>query len=376
MLKIIQLCSIIISILTFLVIIFKHKRNAYQKTLLLIYIFSLTSYSYLIYLIKTGFILEYPHLWNTGTPINYLHLAAFMLFTRSVVKDLKKPKKIDFILMLIPFLSLIALIPFYLMDVDFKTNHIRKMLDHKDAIFYATESLIPAYWNYIFQFGFGIIFSAIALYLILSVFKNDAKVHLKSLFIWLISVACLMLLGNFIGFVTLIFDSSTIDVHSLDAYIFALYIIIIFLYPFFEPRVMYGALIYMQKKTASAYEKKEEFTELELKQHKKQLMLFFNVEASYLKPDFRQDDLANYIGVSKNKLSQIIISTYNKKFNQLINEKRIEIVLEKFKNSEWLNYSLEGVGLEVGFKSRTTFIKAFKEKTNNTPSEYKKELRP
>ncbi|WP_081979148.1 helix-turn-helix domain-containing protein [Lacinutrix jangbogonensis] len=61
-------------------------------------------------------------------------------------------------------------------------------------------------------------------------------------------------------------------------------------------------------------------------------------------------------------------------FNQLINEKRIDVVLKKFSNLDWLNYSLEGVALEVGFKSRTTFIKAFKEKTGTTPSQYKKTI--
>jgi AraC-like DNA-binding protein len=372
MLKTIQICSVIISILTFLVILFKHRRNAYQKILLLTYIFSLTCYSYLIYLIKTGFILDYPNLWNTGSPLNFLHLAAFILFTRSIIKDLKKPKKLDFILMLLPLLSLVAMIPFYLMNVDFKINHIQKMLENKDAIFYATESLIPAYWNFIFQFGFGIIFSAIALYLILKVFKNKNKTHLKSVFIWLICVASLMLFGNLIGLITLIFDSSTIDTHSLDSYIFALYIIIIFLYPFFEPRVLYGALLDVQKKISPTSEKKQELSESELNQYEKQIKLFFDSEVSYLKSNFRQDDLANHLDVSKSKLTQIVITIYNKKFNQLINEKRIEVVLQKFKNHEWLNYSLEGVALEVGFKSRTTFIKAFKEKTSLTPSEYKK----
>ncbi|WP_394330735.1 helix-turn-helix domain-containing protein [Lacinutrix jangbogonensis] len=52
----------------------------------------------------------------------------------------------------------------------------------------------------------------------------------------------------------------------------------------------------------------------------------------------------------------------------------MDVVLKKFSNLDWLNYSLEGVALEVGFKSRTTFIKAFKEKTGTTPSQYKKTI--
>ena len=58
-------------------------------------------------------------------------------------------------------------------------------------------------------------------------------------------------------------------------------------------------------------------------------------------------------------------------FNQLLNEKRIEVALRNLENSKWEHLTLEGVALEVGFKSRTTFNKAFKTKTGCTPSKYK-----
>jgi len=196
----------------------------------------------------------------------------------------------------------------------------------------------------------------------------------RSEFIWLICVSSLMFLGNFIGTVSLLFDSATIDTHSLDSYLFALYIIIIFSYPFFEPRILYSALDDVKRKITRNQEKKETLTAYDLEHLKNRIDSFFDAEFSYLKPNFRQDDLANYLNISKNSLSQITTSLYNKNFNQLINEKRIEVVLKKFADSDWSNYSLEGVALEVGFKSRTTFIKAFKEKTGTTPSEYKKTI--
>jgi AraC-like DNA-binding protein len=318
--------------------------------------------------------IDYPHLWNTGAPTNYLHLATFMLFTRSIVKDLQFPKKLDFFLMSLPIVSFLTMLSFYLKDVTFKINHINYILENEDAIFYATESFIPAYWNYVFQFSFGILFSGIAVFLISKDIYRKEKGHLKSVVIWLVCVASLMFLGNLIGLTSLIFDSSSYDIHSLDAYIFGLYILIIFLYPFFEPKVLYGALLDVKKKIGTNSDIKQEFSDEELETYKTHMKSFFDLEDSYLKPDFRQNDLSSYLDISKSKLHQIILGIYGKKFNQLINEKRIEVVLEKFRNSDWLNFSLEGVSLEVGYKSRTTFIKAFKEKTGVTPSEYKKKL--
>ena len=98
---------------------------------------------------------------------------------------------------------------------------------------------------------------------------------------------------------------------------------------------------------------------------------FFTNETSFLNSDFRQQDLANAINLSRNNLSFIINKVYQMNFNQLLNKKRIEVVLEKFQeNKVWDKYSLSGIAKEAGFKSRTTFIKAFKSNTGMTPSKY------
>jgi AraC-like DNA-binding protein len=80
--------------------------------------------------------------------------------------------------------------------------------------------------------------------------------------------------------------------------------------------------------------------------------------------------LADHLKVNKNLLSQVINSAYHQNFNQFINNKRIDFTLIKIRDKSWQNLSIEGMAESVGFKSRTTFNKAFKEKTGFTPSEY------
>ncbi|WP_169338377.1 AraC family transcriptional regulator [Psychroserpens burtonensis] len=358
--------------ITFLVIVFKHKRNTYQKILLLVYVLTLTYYSALVYFVKSGLIINYPHLRGTGPPINFLHLVTFMLFVRSTVKNLKAPKRLDLILLCLPILIFIGVAPFFFENVEYKIDHIQFILNNEDSIFYTTVGFIPAYWNFLMQLMVGMLFSSIAIYMLVKKIKD--KKHSKSEFIWLICVSSLMFLGNFIGMISLLFDSSSFDTHTLGSYLFALYIIIIFLYPFFEPRILYGALIDVKKKISGTQYSDIEFTSRDFIRYREQIEGFFSSEISYLKPDFRQDDLAKFLSIPKKELSQITTQLYQRNFSQLINEKRIDVVLKKFRNLDWLNYSLEGVALEVGFKSRTTFIKAFKEKTGSTPSEYKKTI--
>ena len=53
---------------------------------------------------------------------------------------------------------------------------------------------------------------------------------------------------------------------------------------------------------------------------------------------------------------------------------RIEYLLREVAADQWQELSIEGVGREVGFNSRTTFLKAFKKNVGMNPSEYRGRL--
>jgi AraC-like DNA-binding protein len=353
-----------------MVIAFKHKRNAYQKILLQVYVLSLAYYACLVFLIKTGLIINYPHLRGTGAPVNYLHLVVYILFVRSTVNDFRSPKQLDVILLCLPILIFVGIAPFYFETAAYKIEHIQFILNNEDALYYTTVGLIPSYWNFLVQFGIGLLFSATATVMLVRKMKDSERVN--SEFVWLMCVSILMFFGNFIATTSLVFDSLSLDMHYLNTYLFALYLIIIFSYPFFEPRILYGTFLEAKKKISGNYQREQEYPHSVLESYKKQIDSFFKKESVYLTSDFRQEHLSDYLKIPKNNLSQLLPLIYHKNFNQLVNEKRIDVVLEKFKNFDWLNFSLDGVSQEVGFKSRTTLIKAFKSKTGITPSEYKK----
>lgn len=374
MVQYILFTSIIISALFFVIITFKNKRGKYQKTLFSVYVLSLLYNCFMINMVKTGLILKYPHLLNTASSVNYLHLIVFLLLVRSILKDLKKPNKLDYRLLIIPVIFTITFIPFFLKTKEEKIILINKILDNPDEIFYLDSAIIPAFYNYTIQFTAGILCSFIAIIMILKLIKTVERKQIRPEFIWLLCVSSLMFLGNSLGLTTLIFDSETVEIHSLDALVFALYIIVIFSYPFFEPRILYGEFLKIKKIASNKTNQEIVFTETDLVFYKNQIDTFFLKESTYLSADFRQENLADFLNIKKGKLSKIIVSIYQKNFNQLTNTKRIEKVIENFNNSEWLNYSLDGVANQIGFKSRTTFIKAFKDSTGTTPSKYKKTI--
>ena len=57
-------------------------------------------------------------------------------------------------------------------------------------------------------------------------------------------------------------------------------------------------------------------------------------------------------------------------FNDFVNEKRAEAVIEKLKNGEHISNTLLSIALDCGFNSKTTFNRAFKKHTGITPKQF------
>ena len=67
--------------------------------------------------------------------------------------------------------------------------------------------------------------------------------------------------------------------------------------------------------------------------------------------------------ISKNKVGN---------FNDLINSYRITKAKQLLKSSNYNDYTIDAVGLECGFNSKSTFYSAFKKVTNTTPAAFKR----
>ena len=87
-------------------------------------------------------------------------------------------------------------------------------------------------------------------------------------------------------------------------------------------------------------------------------------------PNLKLPDLAEKLNVLPHYLSQFLNDNLNKSFPLYINEYRIEAA-KKFLllNDE---YTLEAIGYECGFNSKSTFFSTFKKITSYTPANYKK----
>lgn len=91
----------------------------------------------------------------------------------------------------------------------------------------------------------------------------------------------------------------------------------------------------------------------------------------YTDSTLNREKVAEKLGISSGYVSQIVNTITGDNFAHYINQYRVEAVKEMISNPEYENYNLLTMGLEAGFTSKTTFFKAFKKVTGQTPNEYK-----
>lgn len=101
------------------------------------------------------------------------------------------------------------------------------------------------------------------------------------------------------------------------------------------------------------------------------LELLCKAQHIYTDSTLNREKVADKLGISPGYVSQIVNAVTGDNFANYINQYRVQAVQEMMCNAEYQNYNLLTMGLEAGFPSKTTFYKAFKKVTGQTPNEYK-----
>jgi len=131
---------------------------------------------------------------------------------------------------------------------------------------------------------------------------------------------------------------------------------------------------YLTKNTASFTKKIKDYslTEAASFEIRDKIQDYLMHSEDYLQKEFTILQLHNAIQVSPHKISVVLNLLENKSFNSYINELRVEKVKEIFEKVQYQKYTIEAIGMEVGFNSKSVFYREFKKYTKHTPSEYRK----
>lgn len=104
------------------------------------------------------------------------------------------------------------------------------------------------------------------------------------------------------------------------------------------------------------------------------LTLMDNDESIFL-CDFSANQLAAKVGVNYKYISQVINERIQCSFSNLLNKYRIKEACKRIEDKEqYGGFTLEAIGNSVGFKSRSSFIAAFKQVTGLTPFDFQRNI--
>jgi YesN/AraC family two-component response regulator len=100
------------------------------------------------------------------------------------------------------------------------------------------------------------------------------------------------------------------------------------------------------------------------------ILLIMKDTPAICNPKFSINTLAGLVQANHIYVSVVIHIVLGQNFRSFLNSYRIKEAQRLFSEPESAKYTIEGVALQVGYKSRTTFREAFKEVTGVTPTFY------
>jgi len=103
------------------------------------------------------------------------------------------------------------------------------------------------------------------------------------------------------------------------------------------------------------------------------LFKLFDTDAIYMNPDLDLNLLSKVIGEPRNKLSKHF-SQRSTTFTEFVHEYRVNAFIQLVEDGKLKHFGIEGLSMDVGFNSRATFYRAFKNKMGISPSEYIKNV--
>lgn len=211
------------------------------------------------------------------------------------------------------------------------------------------------------------VYLAFSVFLLIPLLKKMArKVALKPFEKWVLAI-CGGVLLLFVSYVWAILNI-TKGSYILGALYFSL--------------IIYGIvfiLLYRKKTNDLSSFSPQKYADKKLDHEEAQLIIdklnrVMSEKALFKNPDLKVNDLAKEINISGHQLSQILNDNFEKNFSLFVNEYRINEACKLL--AENTNLTIDAIGDEVGFNSKSTFFAAFKKIKGLTPGAYQKSTTP
>jgi AraC-like DNA-binding protein len=100
------------------------------------------------------------------------------------------------------------------------------------------------------------------------------------------------------------------------------------------------------------------------------ILIYFETGNGYLNPDLNMNVLSEHLKIPKYQITEVLNTKIGMNFFQFVNHYRVEAVKKMLTDSN-NKFSIEAIGYECGFSSKSSFYTVFKSMTGRTPVSYR-----
>lgn len=377
--------SIFFSIVIALALLFKSKSNKLSNKFLAFHLFLTAWFVFDLFLNQSDSFYYIPHYFRIYTPLQYLIIPALYLHIRLLLFPKKGISLIDLIWLIPTFVQIVDLLPFYFLGSQEKIEYLNSISPNKLQFQAQGEGFIfPDYFHSLTKILLVIICDILIIKYLLAYYKNrnKSKIYIYK-FQWGVILFLISVLFQILPYVLTFILNMPFQI--VFTYSMSIGILSMSIYLIFTP-----GLIYFEDITADKYisnqnlvnsdnllieeceneENKFDLDDKTCENYKKLISEIMISDKLYKLPDCSLKMISDFTGIPSHHISIVMKKCINKRFNDYINELRIDDIIDELNNSISNHLTMDGVANNYGFKSKSTFYRAFKKYKGCTPKEY------
>ncbi len=295
--------------------------------------------------------------------------SSFLLFNPAFYLYVKSLTKTNFKL---HFVQLFHLFPFLAFELSAYILHEPLSLQ----LFFHKEG------NFVYRMLFGtatiiswLVYNPLSLILVhqhrVNLKNEKSNIEKNETLGWLLGLSIFYVVYCIVAFILTFFVYDT-NLNPLTPHIYNYSVLLFILYvlSFYGLRQMQINIPFMEQKIVEKQYKKPQLSPEKRDYICKMVTVFFESEKVYLNPELNMDMLSTKLKIPKHQITEAINMNIGKNFFQFVNSFRVEAVKKMLANPK-NKFSVEAVGFECGFSSKSSFYSVFKSSTGLTPFEYR-----
>jgi hypothetical protein len=376
-------------------LLFVNKEKKISNRFLAIILFCFASQHLVLILLASKLILDLPWLMRLFAPLTFVVAPALYLYFRTILYEEHQLRRTDFLFFLPALLAFVNFLPFYLSTHQQKVDALLQYYSQRSTISDPGPGFLSSVWYYGLRTIWSVGLVCISLGMLFRFWRRTrqpVKALNTELYRWMRMIGLISLALALSQIFKAFLPSSDASAVNPADLLLGIGVFLICIQLFRHPNLLYG--VYLPSSTLTSApellvnpEKREPHIDLpegeispwllteEQVIFRKKIDDWMEDAKPFLQLDYCIDDMADDLGLPRQKLSALINREFGMGFREYINSYRIEYFKQHAVLQPWDHYTLEAMAKGSGFRSRITFIRQFKEVTGITPSAYLKEAK-